>query len=106
MTLLLNVASGLLVVVGLTFFLGGTIGLVRLPDFYARSHATGMGDSMGAGSILLGIALHDGLAFSDLKLALLVLLVAFSGPTSAHALARAGFRTGLAPKARKGGDES
>jgi multicomponent Na+:H+ antiporter subunit G len=97
---LLDVAAAALVVVGVTFLLAGTLGLVRLPDVYARAHAASKCDSVGAGSVLLGVALHDGIAFGDLKLVLLALLVVVSGPTTAHALARAALRSGRRPWTR------
>jgi len=99
MTVLVVVTQALsvtLLLVGVVFLFGGTIGLVRLPDLYSRAHAASKCDSVGAGSILLGLVLHGGVAFGDLKLLLLALLVLVSGPTTAHALARAGYRTGLA----------
>jgi len=92
-----DVVSVALLFIGAAFLLGGTVGLVRLPDLYTRAHAASKCDSAGAGSILLALALQGGLAFGDLKLVLLMLLVLVSGPTTAHALARAGYRTGLAP---------
>ncbi len=87
--------SVLLVLAGVVFLAGGTLGLVRLPDLYTRAHAASKCDSVGAGSILLGLLFYGGVAFEDLRLVLLVFLVLVSGPTTAHALARAGFRTGL-----------
>jgi multicomponent Na+:H+ antiporter subunit G len=96
-SVLIDVVSVALLVVGAAFLLGGTVGLVRLPDLYTRAHAASKCDSAGAGSILLALALQGGLAFGDLKLVLLMLLVLVSGPTTAHALARAGHWTGLAP---------
>jgi multicomponent Na+:H+ antiporter subunit G len=96
-SVLIDAVSVALLVVGAAFLLGGTVGLVRLPDLYTRAHAASKCDSAGAGSILLALALQGGLAFGDLKLVLLMLLVLISGPTTAHALARAGHRTGLAP---------
>lgn len=97
MTLALDVASLLLLAVGLAFVAGGTLGLVRLPDLYSRAHATGKCDSVGASAILLGLALQAGFSFGDLKLLLLVALVLVTAPTAAHALARSAYRTGLEP---------
>ncbi len=95
MTLVENVVSVALILVGLTFVLGGTVGLIRLPDLFSRAHAASKCDSVGAGSILLALALQGGLAYGDLKIVLIVLLALVSAPTIAHALARAGYRTGL-----------
>jgi len=96
-TVALDVLSAAALVVGVAFLLGGTVGLVRLPDLFARAHATSKCDTVGAGSILFALALQDGSSAGDLKLALLALLVVVSGPTTAHALARAAYRTGRVP---------
>ena len=98
-----QVASVGLLAVGVAFLAAGSIGLVRLPDLYCRAHAASKCDSAGAGSLLLGLMLHDGVAFDDLKLVLLVVLVVVSGPTTAHALARTGHHTGLEPWSKGGG---
>jgi multicomponent Na+:H+ antiporter subunit G len=105
-TALLEVVAALFVLVGVTFMLGGTVGLVRLPDVFARAHAASKCDSAGAGSVLLGLALHGGLAFDDLKLVLLAVLAVVSGPATAHALARAAHRAGRTAWTREGGGEA
>ena len=32
-------------ILGLVFFLGAAVGMVRFPDFYTRMHAAGKGDT-------------------------------------------------------------
>ncbi|HET6498118.1 MAG TPA: monovalent cation/H(+) antiporter subunit G [Coriobacteriia bacterium] len=83
--------------VGVFFFVVGTVGLLRLPDFFTRSHATSKCDTVGAGTLLLGVAVFNGAEPSTLKILLLAALVLLSSPTASHALARAAHRTGLAP---------
>ena len=46
--------------VGALFFLVGTVGLLRLPDFYSRTHAATKCDTLGAGSLLLALAIFNG----------------------------------------------
>ncbi len=82
---------------GAFFFLVGTIGILRLPDFYCRTHAATKCDTVGAGSILLALALMAGWRPETFKIAVLAVLVLLSGPTSGHALARAAFRSGMKP---------
>jgi multicomponent Na+:H+ antiporter subunit G len=88
LTLALGLAGGL-------FFLAGTLGLLRLPDFYARVHAVAKCDTVGAGLILLALALHVAPHPESLKILVLLLLVLLSSPTCGHALARAAHDTGL-----------
>ncbi len=82
---------------GALFFLVGTIGLLRLPDFYSRTHAASKCDTVGAGSLLLALAVLNGADVSGLKIITLAALVLLTSPTIGHALARAAYRTGLVP---------
>lgn len=98
------IANALTVVlsgIGMFFFLVGTVGLLRLPDFYARTHAATKCDTVGAGSLLLALAIFNGPDVSGLKILVLAALVLLSSPTTGHALARAAFRTGLVPWRRQ-----
>jgi monovalent cation/proton antiporter MnhG/PhaG subunit len=94
---ILDAATIVFAGVGVFFFLVGTIGLLRFPDFYTRTHAATKCDTLGAGSMLLALALHQGLEFDSAKIIVIALLVLVSSPTAGHALARAAYRTGLAP---------
>ena len=83
--------------VGALFFLIGTIGILRLPDFFTRTHAATKCDTVGAGSLFAALAVYNGASVANLKILVLVLIVLVASPTSGHALARAAFRTGLTP---------
>src|SRR5690606_32444949 len=48
------VATALCVVVGAGLALIGSLGLLRLPNFYQRLHAPTLGTTLGAGAILIG----------------------------------------------------
>lgn len=89
-----GVAVGVLLATGLLFLLGGTVGLVRLPDLFSRAHAASKCDTVGAGSVLIALALLGGPAASDLKLLLLAALITVTGPTTAHVLVRSAHRRG------------
>ena len=95
-----------LALVGAGFFVAGTLGLLRLPDFYTRVHAVAKCDTVGAGAILLALTIHVAPHPESLKILVLLLLVLLSSPTSAHALARAAHDTGLEPWTPPAGDES
>jgi multicomponent Na+:H+ antiporter subunit G len=43
---------------GSGFFVAGTLGLLRLPDFYRASTPSTKCDTVGAGAILLALAMH------------------------------------------------
>lgn len=73
----------------------GGIGLLRMPDFYTRSHAASLTDTMGATLILLGLGIHSGLNLVTVKLVLIFLFLYLTSPTAAHALVKAAYSKGL-----------
>ena len=99
-----TVATLLLGLAGALFFLAGTLGLLRLPDFYSRVHAATKCDTVGAGAILVALAIYVAPQADALKIIVLLVLVLLSSPTSGHALARAAHNTGLQPWRGPGGD--
>lgn len=101
----LSLGGGMLAVAlalgGCVFFLAGTVGLLRLPDFFTRAHAAAKCDAVGAMMILLAVAIVVGNLAESAKVVALSVLVVVASPTSAHALARAAWRTGLVPWRRE-----
>lgn len=105
----LDVLSWALVLGGAFFTLVGALGLLRLPDVFARMHAAGMTDTMGAALILAGLCFHgDGL--TAVRLLLIVAFLWFTSPISTHALARAALQGGVRPltgaAARRGPEQA
>lgn len=82
---------------GLFFVFAGTIGVLRLPDFYTRLHAAGMTDTLGAELILLGLIFQSGFSQMTLKLLLVAFFLFVTSPTATHAVAHAAYKSGLKP---------
>lgn len=105
MTGVIDAASWLLLGAGGFFCTVGALGLLRMPDFYTRMHAASVTDTLGAGFILLGLALQAGLTLVTVKLVFIGLLIFFASPTATHALAKAALTRGVEPLlARTEGD--
>lgn len=98
MSLVLDIASWLLILGGAFFVLTAALGLVRLPEFFSRTHAVGVLDTLGAGLILLGFGLQSGFSLVSVKLALVLAFILITGPTAAHALARSALHSGVRPR--------
>ena len=80
------------------FFLGvAAIGALRLPDFYTRSHALGVVDTLGTLLILGGLVLHYGFSLISAKLILILIFIYIANPTITHILVRAAMKSGLKP---------
>ena len=94
---IVDASSWLFLLAGGFFVLVGSIGLLRLPDFFARLHAAGITDTLGAGLVLLGLALQSGFTLVTVKLALFFLFLLMTSPTATHALAKAAIHGNLRP---------
>ncbi len=92
-----EVASGVLFVVGAFFFFAGTVGLLRFPDVYTRLHALTKADNLGLGFVAAGLALEAGELSVALKLGIIWALVLLSSGISCPMIARAALRGGLRP---------
>jgi multicomponent Na+:H+ antiporter subunit G len=105
MSVLLDIASWILLLAGSFFALTAALGIIRLPDFFSRTHAIGVLDTGGAALILLGFGLQTGFSLDSVKLALVLIFLLLTGPTAAHALARSALHTGVRPRTGDAGDE-
>lgn len=90
-----DLASWCFLLTGSVAVLVGTLGLVRLPDFYTRLHAAGITDTMGVELMLIGMMLQAGLSLVTVKLFLIATFIFFTSPTATHALANAAHAVGL-----------
>ena len=81
--------------IGSLFCVIGGIGMLRLPDFYTRSHAASVTDTLGASLILIGLAIHSGPTLVTVKLVFIFLFLYLTSPTAAHALVKAAYSKGL-----------
>lgn len=74
---------------GVFFFAVGSIGLLRLPDFFTRAHSAAKCDTLGAVLCLVALMIYSGFNYTSLKLLLVVLFIWITNPTATHLIARA-----------------
>jgi len=91
----------ILIVAGVFFLTVSVLGLLRLPDFYARTHAVGKSETLGTILVLSGLAVYNGWELSTAKILFILLFALIANPTATHAIARAALRTGLQPWTRQ-----
>ena len=87
----LETIAATLLLVGAGFVLIGSIGLVRLPDFFARLHGPTKATTLGVGAIVVAASIAAYVKDGEFSLkSLTVLLFLFiTAPVSAHLLAKA-----------------
>ena len=98
LTLVIDILSWASFIVGGFFLFVGSLGMVRLVDFWARLHAASIIDSAGIGLIIFGMMLQGGLTLITAKLVLIVLFLFITGPNASHAVANAAFMSGSRPQ--------
>ena len=97
----IDILSGLCIAAGIVALITGSLGLVRLPDLFSRTHAVGMMDTAGVGFIILGLIIHEGFTLVSVKLALVGIFLFFTSPIATHAVAQVAYRAGLKPVLEK-----
>jgi multicomponent K+:H+ antiporter subunit G len=80
-----------LVLIGAGFTLIGSLGLLRMPDFFTRLHGPSKATTIGIGSLLVASALYmstrgGGLSVHEF---LISLFIAITAPVGSHLLAKA-----------------
>ena len=90
-----EVAVWFFLVAGSLFCIIGAVGVIRMPDFYTRTHAASITDTLGATLILVGLAIYSGPNLVTVKLGFVLMLLYITSPTAAHALVKAAYSKGL-----------
>lgn len=94
---LLSGLSGVLLGVGCFFAITGSLGTMRMPDFYTRLHPAGKTDTLAQALIVLALVLQCNDLVLMGKLILLSGLLFVTAPTATHAVAKAAYLDGLRP---------
>ena len=84
----------LLIGAGLVFLVGSMIGMLRLPDFYSRVHASGNSETLGTMLVFLGLAVYSGFSITSAKIIIIFLFVFVGNPIGSHILTKAAYKTG------------
>ena len=106
MALVIDLLSWLCLMAGVALAITAGIGLIRLPDLFARMHAAGIGDTLAVLLIVAGMMLQTGWTLNLAKLALILVFIFFTSPTSTHALAKAALHGGVQPLLKPKKDET
>ena len=86
MTAAIDILSSILILVGIVFMLIGGYGILKMPDFITRVHATSLIDSGAVIFILVGLILKAGFTLVAAKLGLVLIFLLLTSPTAIHAL--------------------
>ena len=89
-----EIIAALFIFGGSVFFVGSAIGMLRLPDFYSRIHASGNSETLGCMLSFIGLIIYEGLTITSLKMALVFTIVFLANPIGSHILGKAAYKSG------------
>ena len=93
MEYLSEIFSWIFILLGSFLILVGSIGLIRLPDFWSRLHGASITDTGGVLFLLIGMMIQAGSVWIFLKLVAIGIFLFVSSPTASHAIANAAYVT-------------
>jgi multicomponent Na+:H+ antiporter subunit G len=99
MTMMVDLLSGLFLLVGGFLCITGGLGVLRLPDFFSRVHAAGLTETLGTPLLLIGLMLQMAWSLDLIKVVFIMLLVLATNPAATHAMAKAALHGGQRPLA-------
>ncbi|HEX2018612.1 MAG TPA: monovalent cation/H(+) antiporter subunit G [Aurantimonas sp.] len=91
---LVLILAGLLVLAGSAFAAIAALGILRLPDVYTRMHSASKAGAVGAGMLLLALALTSDSTPAALRALAAVVFILLTAPLAAHLLAKAAYSVG------------
>lgn len=83
----------ILMVLGALFSVIAALGVLRLPDLLTRMHAASKAGPVGAGLVLLAVAILSADASVAVRAIVGIVFLLLTTPVAAHLLARASYRT-------------
>jgi multicomponent Na+:H+ antiporter subunit G len=84
----------ILIVSGAFFMLVAGVGVIRMPDLLMRMHAATKAGTLGAGLLLLAVAVHFGTTGVTIRAVATVFFLLFTAPVAAHVIGRAAYFSG------------
>jgi multicomponent Na+:H+ antiporter subunit G len=87
--------------VGGIFAVIGSLGLVRFPDVYTRSHAQTVVNVGGVILVLLGVMIDNFSSMILVKAFFLIVFIYVTSPVGTHAITKAAYLSGVKPVAKR-----
>ena len=92
-----EIIAALLIIVGGGFMFVSALGVIRLPDFYTRLHASSIGETFGLVLAGLGMVIYHGMNLTSAKILLIIIALFLVNPIGTHLIGKAAIRAGETP---------
>ena len=100
----MEIAGNIIILAGIIFMLFGIIGIFKFKNFYARILVSSKIDTVGAFTVIIGLAVKHGFGFFSLKLILIIVLMMIINPLVIHMTARSAYLSGFKTEDNHAGD--
>jgi|SRR5687768_13993639 multicomponent Na+:H+ antiporter subunit G len=97
MALAVEIVSWGFIILGSFFTIVGMLGLLRMPELFARMHAASVMETLGAGFLIFGMLIQAGVSLTAFKLFFILALFLLTAPVVTHALAQTALHEGVRP---------
>ena len=97
MSLAIEMLSGLCLLAGSFLCITGGVGMLRMPDFFARVHAAGVTETLATPLLLVGLMLQMDWSLDLVKVLMIMILILATNPTATHSTAKAALHGGQRP---------
>lgn len=84
-----EIISAALLLTGFALMVISAIGVLRLPDFFSRLHASSIGETLGIVLAGIGLAVYHGVNLTSLKILLVVAALFLVNPLGTHLISKA-----------------
>lgn len=85
-----NILTIIFASAGFVFMAVSLTGIIRLPDFYTRLHAQGVGDTLGALLIIIAMMIAAANGLMSIKIFLIFVVIALTNPLGTNLMMMAG----------------
>ncbi len=92
-----EIIAALLILTGGSFMFVSALGVIRLPDFYTRLHASSIGETFGLVLAGVGMVIHQGVNLTSAKILLIIVALFLVNPIGTHLIGKAAIRAGEEP---------
>lgn len=85
-----EIIAAVFLIAGFVFLVIATLGLFRFPDFYTRLHSSGIGDTLGAFLVIIGMMILCGLKLITIKVFMIFGVILLTNPMGTNLITMAG----------------
>lgn len=86
--------AGFFIAAGFFFMFSSAYGILKLPDFMSRLHASGVGKTVGIDLTCIGLIIIQGPDLVSAKIVVIIIVVMITNPIGTHLIGKSALRGG------------